>query len=400
MTNPKIFLAIDNCFASKRWTRPREWAAIVKDLGLAYVGASADNECDPLYADPAYLEDWLREVEAVSGQTGVKVSSFYSGHGTYATLGLGHPDRRNQDRMQNQWVKVMIRNAARLGACLGFYCHAFDQATLQDPATYAAAEAGLYDRLAEVGTYARECGLKTIGVEQMYSPHQIPWTLEGACKLMREIYAWRSNPFYLTLDTGHQYGQRKFLRRPRRRIKQALSQFRASGKLEPGLWLGPDSAYACFREAAAAPKSREGIYLERVEQEMDRYPHLFAVTEDGDTYVWLERLACYSPIIHVQQTDGKSSPHRPFTKEYNRQGIIRADKVLKAIAVAYSQSPEPDLPPPCEEIYLTIEVFSGTADLPVDILSRLAESIAYWRKYVPRDGLTLQELVTRSSPQH
>ena len=155
MTNPKIFLAIDNCFASKRWTRPREWAAVVKDLGITLVEASADNECDPLYADPEYLEDWLREIETMVEPTGVRVSSFYSGHGTYATLGLGHTDPRNQDRMQNHWAKVMIRNTARLGARLGFFCHAFNQATIQDPAVFAAAEANLYDRLAELAAYAR-----------------------------------------------------------------------------------------------------------------------------------------------------------------------------------------------------------------------------------------------------
>jgi hypothetical protein len=400
MTNPRIFLAIDNCFASKRWTRPREWAAVVKDLGLAYVEAGADNECDPLYADPAYLEDWLREIETAVEPTGVRVSSFYSGHGTYATLGMGHTDRRNRDRIQNQWAKVMIRNAARLGACLGFFLHAFNQATLQDPAAFAAAEWDLYERLAELATYGRECNLKAIGVEQMYSPHQIPWTLEGARKFMREIYARCSIPFYLTLDTGHQSGQRNFLRPTRRRMKQALRRLRASGKFQPGLWLGPDSAYARFRQAAAAPEAEENAYLRRVEAEMDRCPHLFAAPEDGDTYLWLERLGCYSPIIHLQQTDGKSSPHRPFTEEYNRRGIVRAEKVLEATAAAYSQQPEPGLPPHCEEIYLTIEVFSGTADLPRDILDRLADTVAYWRKYVPKDGLTLQELIAHNSQQH
>ena len=400
MTNPKIFLAIDNCFASKRWTRPHEWAAVVKDLGITLVEASADNECDPLYADPEYLEDWLREIETVVEPTGVRVSSFYSGHGTYATLGLGHTDHRNQDRMQDQWAKVMIRNAARLGARLGFFCHAFNQATIQDPAVFAAAEANLYDRLAELATYARECKLESIGVEQMYSPHQIPWTTAGAHKLLGEVYARRSTPCYLTLDTGHQYGQLKFLRPPRRKLKQALRRFRASGQLEPGLWLGPNSAYACFKETAAAPATEENTYLHRVDAEMNRCPHLFATPEDGDPYVWLERLACYSPIIHLQQTDGKSSSHRAFTEENNRHGIIHGDKVLHAIATACSQEPEPTLPPHIPEIYLTIEVFSGTADIPHDILDRMAETVAYWRKYVPQDGLTLQEILAHNSRPH
>ena len=400
MTDPKIYLAVDNCFASKRWTRPREWAAVVRDLGITLVEASADNECDPLYADPSYLEDWLWEIETAVEPSGVRVSSLYSGHGTYATLGLGHTDPRNQDRMQNQWAKVMIRNAARLGARLGFFCHAFNQATIQDPAVYAAAETNLYDRLAELAAYAREWNLKAIGVEQMYSPHQIPWTLEGAYKLLREVYARWSAPCYLTLDTGHQYGQGRFLRPSRRKLKPALRRLRASGKLEPGLWLGPNSAYAYFKEAAGRPAAEENTYLSLVEAEMNRCPHLFAATEDGDTYAWLERLACYSPIIHLQQTDGNSSSHKAFTEKNNRHGIINGDKVLRAIATSCSQECEPSMPPHTPEIYLTIEVFSGTADIPHDILGRMVETVGYWRKYVPQDGMTLQEILAHNSLPH
>lgn len=32
---PKLYLAIDNCFASKRWTEPAEWADVIRDLGLS-----------------------------------------------------------------------------------------------------------------------------------------------------------------------------------------------------------------------------------------------------------------------------------------------------------------------------------------------------------------------------
>ena len=47
--DPIIYLGIDNCFASKRWARPSEWTRVIRDLGLRYVEASADTECDPLY---------------------------------------------------------------------------------------------------------------------------------------------------------------------------------------------------------------------------------------------------------------------------------------------------------------------------------------------------------------
>src|SRR5208283_3230271 len=176
MMGPRIHLAIDNCFASKRWTRPADWARIIRELGIRYVEASADNECDPLYADPGFLDDWLQDVESACEQHGIKVASLYSGHGTYASLGLASPDRRNQDRIHNLWLKVMIRHAARLLAGVGFYCHAFNEDILQNPAAYASAEEGLYSRLADLAAYADAQDVKFIAVEQMYSPHQIPWT--------------------------------------------------------------------------------------------------------------------------------------------------------------------------------------------------------------------------------
>ena len=130
-----------------------------------------------------------------------------------------------------------------------------------------------------------------------------------------------------------------------------------------------------------------------MEEEMDRYPYLFASFEDGDPYRWLRRFACYSPIIHLQQTDGRSSSHSPFSEENNRQGIVRAEEVLQAMAGSYNRHPDPDMPPRCEEIYLTLEIFSETADLPAEIIERLADSAAYWRRYIPKDGMHLEELL-------
>ena len=131
---------------------------------------------------------------------------------------------------------------------------------------------------------------------------------------------------------------------------------------------------------------------------MDRYPYLFAAYEDGDTYGWLREFGCYSPVIHLQQTDGTSSSHRPFTAANNRRGMIHGDKALQAIGAAYSSEPEAEMPPRCEDIYLTLEIFAGTADIPTDIIRGLAESVEYWRRYIPKDGLTLQELTEGKTP--
>jgi sugar phosphate isomerase/epimerase len=393
MNRPRIHLVIDNCFASKRWTKPREWLSIARELSLAYVEASADTECDPLYTDPEYLEEWIREVQSACEETDVTVVNLYSGHGTYTSLGLGSPDPRNQVLIRDQWLKVMTGNASRLGAGLGFFCHAFDHQTLQDPLRFQRAEEMLVGHLAELAGYARSCGLKTIGVEQMYSPHQIPWTINGARWLLRAVHAQGGAPFYLTIDTGHQVGQRKFLRPTRSRLSESMRYFRTNRRIERGIWLGPDSAYKILSEGAAAPAMQEDVFLDRVEQEINRYPYLFASFEDGDPYAWLAQLACYSPIIHLQQTDGMASSHNPFTQDHHRTGVIQAGKVLNAIAAAYASRQEPGMPPRCEDLYLTLEIFAGTAALPADILHDLKESVSYWRKYVPCDGLDLGELL-------
>ncbi|MBL8120181.1 MAG: hypothetical protein JNJ78_21800, partial [Anaerolineae bacterium] len=94
---PRIYLALDNCFASKRWTQPHEWMQIAREAGVFAIEASADNECDPLYNTPETLNDWLKAVESATEQSGVRVVNLYSGHGTYATLGLAHHDVRVRD---------------------------------------------------------------------------------------------------------------------------------------------------------------------------------------------------------------------------------------------------------------------------------------------------------------
>ena len=65
MEYPKVYLAIDNAFASKRWTTPKDWIRIARDSGVCYIEASADNECDPLYTNPLYIKDWIKDVKRI-----------------------------------------------------------------------------------------------------------------------------------------------------------------------------------------------------------------------------------------------------------------------------------------------------------------------------------------------
>jgi hypothetical protein len=49
------------------------------------------------------------------------------------------------------------------------------------------------------------------------------------------------------------------------------------------------------------------------------------------------------------------------------------------------------MPPVCDEIYLTLEIFAGTSEMNRDILHKILESVQYWRQYIPQDGIKLSE---------
>lgn len=386
----KIFLAIDNCFATKRWCEPGEWMRVIKDLGIRYVEASADNEIDPLYSCPAFINDWVKQVRRESEKSGVRVVNLYSGHGTYSTLGLGHYDARVRRHFVRDWVRPMLRTAGRLGAGLGFFAHAFSEKMLREPALYRKAWDALIQIFRSLSVDAERSGATNFGVEQMYSPHQIPWTIANTAEFLRQTNAKSSGlPVYVTIDTGHQSGQNNFLppsTRDIRNLVRAVCNGRPSN-----IYVGPAEFFAQFRDLVLSGAS-SGTVENAIRKHVKAFPYLFSALGDGDTYRWLEHYAAFSPIIHLQQTDGTVSAHRNFTPEMNKWGIIRAEKVLRAIKACYERPEPKDFPPRCRQVYLTLEPFLGTAAHPRVMLEEIAESVAYWRRYVPEDGMDIEKL--------
>jgi sugar phosphate isomerase/epimerase len=395
--SPRIFLAIDNCFAYKRWTAPSEWISMIGELGVQCIEASADTDADPLYSGPAHMTDWRRGVKAASARYGPRVVNIYSGHGTYSTLGLGHPDQRVRDVMHRKWIEPMMDAAADLGAGLGFFCHAFPQATLESPRLFAEAKDRLYDSLAEIAAYGARKKLECVGVEQMYSPHQIPWTIAGARELLQEVWRRRRVPFYLTVDTGHSGGQRSFLRPSSAALAKILA--RRPADVPYDLWLGASEAYTALESVMKAGNGSNNESLDVVRGAMQRHPYMFSSPVDSDPYQWLSNLGCYSPIIHLQQVTGTSSAHEPFIPELNARGSINARKVLEAINLSYAARDVQGLPPKCDTLYLTLEIFAGAAALPRQLLHQIRASVEYWRGAIPHDGMRLEEILTRLRAQ-
>jgi sugar phosphate isomerase/epimerase len=373
MKYPGIYLAIDNCFAYKRWTKPEEWCRVIADLGISYVEASADTELDPLFMGKEYLADWVGSVKKSAKDNNISIATLFSGHGTYTTLGLTHTDPRVRRRMMDNWFKPMIEITGELKAGLGFYAHAFPHYVLQDPSLYREWIGILKQELIELNAYGVSRGCKFLALEQMYTPHQYPWTIQQTKELISEVSASSGTPFYFTEDLGHH--QVKFV------IPDDASLEKACRHLEKNIWLGSDFAYELAERGD----------VNALKTDINKNLHLFAEPGDGDCYSWILNLGKYSPIIHLQQTNGRSSEHLPFTRENNEKGIINGEKVFQTLKEAYAAPDEKGLKS-CENIYLILELFAGTSAITHDLLRDIKESVSYWRQWIPRDGMALDEI--------
>ena len=393
--DPKVYFAIDNCFASKRWAQPDEWAKVISELGIGYVEASADTECDPLYMGEDYTKSWTQQVKIACEKYNIEIANLYSGHGTYSTLGLAHWDERVRDRFRDQWMKKQMDTAKSLHAGMGFFAHAFGNYVLQDRQTYEDTLKELCVNLANIAKHAKEIGMDYVGVEQMYSPHQVPWTVQGATQMIENIYAMGNNPFYITIDTGHMSGQKRYLKPTKQYLAEAIRDTQ-NGAGKRDLWIGTETARAMFY-AAVEGSVDASTAITAILKDCEDAPYLFAKEEDGSTYHWLEQLACYSPIIHLQQTDGNSSPHWPFDDAHNAKGIIDGRRVMQSIAKCYEMGQASNMPPMCDKLVLTLEPFIGTAGNPYSALEDISASVDYWRKVLPRDGMHLSEIMTHLS---
>lgn len=369
---PRIFLAMDNCVLKKRWTEPDEWARIMRDLGVRYVEASADTELDPLYMGRAYVASWASRVAEAEARHGVRVSSVYSGHGSYTTLGIAHPDASVRDNIVENFVFPLVDIAGKLGCGLGFFAHAFRQADLQSPELYSRQVDVLVESLVRINRRSAEAGCQRIGIEKMYTPHQYPWRNDDVRRLLRRVRDASGRDFYFTEDVGHH--------NPKFRMP-CLEDL--SGDCRD-VWLGTDRAAAMVERGCP----------EEALDEMRRNPQLFLEDDEGDCYETLRELGCFSPIIHLQQTDGVTSGHRPFTEAENRRGIIRPRRFLKALRESYERPVEDGMPLRCTEIYLTLELFSSTTSIMRDVLRDCAESVEYWRRFIPEDGISLEEIAS------
>ncbi|MDT2660745.1 TIM barrel protein [Enterococcus hulanensis] len=386
---PKIFLVLDNCFALKRWVDPEEWIKVTKEIGFDYVEASFDNEIDFLYSPDSYIDKWFRELEKYEQKYDVKVVNFHTGYQTYRTVGLAHNDEDYVSNLVDVWFKKAIDQLSKRENGLGFAFHAIPLNSLKNKEKYNQLELQVKNELDKICSYASSRGNSKISIEAMYAPHQPPWTIE-----MAKNYLNYNKDLYITIDVGHMIGQKKF-KFPSMDIVKASIKNRNQLKY-PDFVLFSDKAqkmWKAFRKQDFVNKSE----IEKFYDEISAYDYLYSKSDkDADPYAWLEELGCYSPIIHLQQTDGITAHHAPFTEKTNKNGIVEPKELLKAIKKSYEKKQENltfGEEKKVENIYLSFEIFSSNTDTEEEIIDRLKETCEYWRQIIPEDGIDLDKLV-------
>lgn len=91
----------------------------------------------------------------------------------------------------------------------------------------------------------------------------------------------------------------------------------------------------------------------------------------GDPHVWLEQLLPYSPVIHLQQTDGKADHHWSFSPEYDKVGIVNPQRIVEICKSS-----------PFETVYLLFE-FGHAFDAPdQQVIDEHKQSVERWMKWL------------------
>lgn len=375
---PRIHLAVDNCFAIKRWVEPADWMRVINEIGgLKYIEASTDNEIDPLHNTQAFRDNWIREVKKYESIYDLKVFSFYSGYATYRSTGIASLFDSKRTVIIDDYFKPVVDIASQLGAQVGNTLSAISDPVLQVPELYEMVDHYQETCLAEMSEYAQERHV-VFSYEQMYTPTQGMWTIDQCINRMKNVYGRAKAPMYITIDTAHQASQHLFL-------KPTLDDIcRMQDEQDTSLFNLPKTI---------VDQVLSGEEPVKIYRNLDKFAYMFAEPADSDLFEWFSSLGCYSPIVHLQQTDGTYSAHKPFTKANNQTGIVKPKDVFRAIAKSYETTPIAGLPPRVRDIYLTFEIFFSVAQ-PVDVIIReMRESVEYWREYIPVDGMTLDKLI-------
>ena len=83
---------------------------------------------------------------------------------------------------------------------------------------------------------------------------------------------------------------------------------------------------------------------------------MFADINDSDTWHGYQTRKIFTGI-HLQQTNNTASMHKDFTETNNKNGLLPGQVAKITIWNVYNNQNENDMPPPVENIYLTLSFF-------------------------------------------
>ena len=328
MSTTLIDIGVNGAFLTRRWEEPENWMRLTREAGFTYHEFCGD-VLDPFFSgDWEYQQRTARAVRAAAEKYGVTIVDIYTGMATHRFHGLSHSDPAVRNRMR-EWITRTMDLAVEVGTDrIGGHWDAIPVEVLSDERRLRSSLDRLYETFRELATVAKEKGLEAICDEQMYIPSEVPWTLDGAEEFLVEVN----------------------------------------------------------RDRAGVP-----VYL-TVDVGHVAGTHYGLDGDDTDYVKWLERFACVSEIIHLQQTMPDSSAHWPFTEEFNERGHVDIEKVLAAVErslKSFSSKPFADFVPLPERIILSLEIIPGSTTTEETVLEWLRRSCTYLREFVPEGGIAI-----------
>lgn len=327
MRTVHLDIAVNGAFITRRWEEPRNFMRLTREVGYEYHEFCAD-VLDPFFSgDRDYQLRTAREIRRAAAAYGITITDVYTGVATHRFHGLSHSDEACRRRMR-EWIEQTMDIALEMGTDrIGGHWDAFSVEVLQDPARTEAAWRNIVEQFRQISALGKRKGLAAVYNEQMYTPSEVPWTLEQGERFLLEVNEQGEGvPVYLTVDTGHQAGQ------------------------EYGL---------------CAP--------------------------DNDYREWLRRFGAFAEVVHLQQTVPEASAHWPFTVKYNEQGHVSLPDVLEALHRSHEQAAGTALArclAPVSRTYLVAEIIPSSTKNEKNLLAELSETARYLRQFIPEGGIT------------
>jgi D-erythrulose 1-phosphate 3-epimerase len=194
-------LGINTCFAVKRWPRPSDWAAVVRDeLGLDLVQHCLD--LVDTEASRADLERQAADLRDSCSDAGLTLHSTFTGLAAYSANLLLHPDRARRVRAWDWYQRIIDFTAAAGALSTGGHIGAYSVADWRSPGRRDELWRELQAALDVLAGDARAAGLTSFMIENLASARE-PATI-GALRSLLTPGDRRRVPIVACLDVGHQ----------------------------------------------------------------------------------------------------------------------------------------------------------------------------------------------------